>query len=69
MKSDWTLNCGINIFFYSFQELIKLYGGKGERSVESSAEIVGLRLPNSPTDPEKWRVVVLYHWGIIPKAL
>ena len=37
----------------SFKELVELHGGRGERTVESSAEIVGLRLPKNPhSDPK-----------------
>lgn len=31
---------------YNLQELIKKHSGKGERSVEESAKIVGLKLPH-----------------------
>jgi hypothetical protein len=36
------------MLYFVFQELTQLYGGKGERSIESSAAIVGLRLPKAP---------------------
>lgn len=37
-----------NIYiFFSFQELTEMYGGKGERSIEASANIVGLKLPKT----------------------
>ncbi|KAI0212595.1 FMC1-like protein [Lamellibrachia satsuma] len=37
------------------EELLKQYTGKGERSVEEAAELVGLRLPKLVTDEKESR--------------
>lgn len=48
------------ILFCYFQELHAAYKGAGERSVESAANLVGLKLPELPENQEpgnsdKWR--------------
>ena len=41
----------LSLLKYHLQELIKKHSGKGERSVEESAKIVGLKLPHEPRTP------------------
>ena len=38
------------------------YKGKGDRSIEESASLVGLRLPKQPTE-ETWLLKILGLWG------
>ena len=40
-----------SVFFSEFQDLSKMYKGKGERSIEDSAKLVGLGLPTNNKDP------------------
>ena len=51
---SWTL---LSLLKYRLQELIKKHSGKGERSVEESAKIVGLKLPHEPRTPT-WIFIV-----------
>ena len=37
-------------FMFFLQDLLQYYGRKGERSIEESARLVGLKLPQEPSD-------------------